>query len=75
MDRYFAEMPAMAARRTGGAARRVSQHAFPRYPVTAGTVAEAEAMLADPELDAALRRVVVDATDELRRGLAARALG
>ncbi|MBX6355535.1 MAG: aminopeptidase N [Micromonosporaceae bacterium] len=72
VPRYFAEMPAMAARRPSGTARLVARFAFPQYAVSAQTVAAAEAMLAREDISPTLRRVVLDETDELRRALAAR---
>jgi aminopeptidase N len=74
VERYFTEMPAMAARRTPGAANRLAGAAYPHYAVSERTLAAAEAMLARDDLNPALRRVAVDATDDLRRALAARAL-
>jgi aminopeptidase N len=72
VSRYFAETPAMAARRPPGTARAAARFAFPRYAVSAGTVAAAESMLAREDVNPTLRRAVVDGTDELRRALAAR---
>jgi aminopeptidase N len=74
VPRYFAEMPAMAAERAPGPARLVAMYAFPQYAVSAGTVAAADSMLGRDDLNPALRRAVVDGTDELRRALAARAV-
>jgi aminopeptidase N len=73
VERYFAEMPAMARRRTPQIVVGVSTAAFPRFAVRPETVAAAHRMLADPDLSPSLRRVVVDLTDELRRALLARA--
>jgi aminopeptidase N len=74
VDRYFAEMPAMASRRPPYTVGKIAGAAYPRYAVSAETLAAAEAMLAGgAELTPALRRVVVDSTDDLRRALAARA--
>jgi aminopeptidase N len=72
VPRYFAEMPAMAARRLPGTARAAAMFAFPQYAVSADTVAAAESMLAREDLNPSLSRTVVDGTDELRRALAAR---
>ena len=68
--RYFADMPAMARRRTPAAVQQIATSAYPRYAVSAGTLAAAHAMLARTDLDVGLRRVVEDATDDLRRALA-----
>jgi aminopeptidase N len=71
--RYATDMPAMAARRTPQAVAKIAAAAYPRYAVSAATLAAAEAMLdGGAELTPALRRVVVDGTDDLRRALAAR---
>jgi aminopeptidase N len=72
VNRYFAEMPAMAARRTPFTVQQVARSAYPQFAVSAQTVAAARAMLADNDLDPTLRRVAVDATDDLQRALAAR---
>ena len=72
VPRYFAEMPAMAARRPPGTVRAAALFAFPQYAVSAQTVAAATDLLARDDLNPALRRAVVDGTDELRRALAAR---
>ena len=70
--RYFAEMPAMAARRTANAVQQVAMSAYPHHAVSAETLAAAQTMLARVDLDPTLRRVVTDATDDLARALAAR---
>src|SRR5262245_22975572 len=72
--RYFAEMPAMAARRTTNAAWQVAEPGYPRYSVSADTLARAQAMLARDDLEPTLRRIVIDATDELDRAWKARNL-
>ena len=69
VDRYFAEMPGMANRHTPLALAQIATAAYPRYAVSVGTAAAADAMLARTDLDVALRRVVVNATDDLRRAL------
>ncbi|GIG92799.1 aminopeptidase N [Plantactinospora endophytica] len=72
VDRYFAEMPAAAQRRTPWVADRVAALAYPRYAVAARTRELAAALLARDDLPAGLRRVVVDADDDLRQALDAR---
>src|SRR4029079_7757721 len=64
--RYFAEMPAMAQRRTPQVVYQVAALAFPIYAVAPQTVAAAEDLLARSDLSPLLRRVVVDGTDEIR---------
>ncbi|HEX6501447.1 MAG TPA: aminopeptidase N [Micromonosporaceae bacterium] len=72
--RYFADMPVVAARRGGTVAEFLAAAAFPNYAVDPFTVEAAEAMLQRADLHPGLRRAVVDATDDLRRSLAAREL-
>jgi len=55
-------------------AQRVAMVGYPRFAVTAETLAAARAMLARPDLTPGLARTVVDATDDLERALAARTL-
>ncbi len=74
VDRYFAEMPAMAARRTPQAVVQVAEAAYPCYAVAPQTLAAAERLLDRSDVAALLRRVVLDATDDLRRALDARTL-
>ncbi|WCN80346.1 aminopeptidase N [Micromonospora sp. LH3U1] len=71
VERYFADLPAAARRRTPWTADRVAALAFPRYAVTQPT-REAAALLARDDLTPGLRRVVTDADDDLRRALVAR---
>jgi aminopeptidase N len=72
VDRYFADMPATARMRTPWVADRVAKSAFPRYAVAASTRKAAKALLARDDLEPGLRRVVIDADDDMRRALAAR---
>ncbi|WDZ84820.1 aminopeptidase N [Micromonospora cathayae] len=72
VERYFADMPAAARRRTAWVADEVAQLAFPRYAVAARTRELAAALLARDDLTPGLRRVVTDADDDLRRALTAR---
>jgi aminopeptidase N len=65
-------MPAMAARRTPNAAWQVAAYGYPRYAVSADTLVQAQAMLAREDLEPTLRRVAIDATDELNRAWTAR---
>ncbi|GAB3159451.1 aminopeptidase N [Micromonospora sonneratiae] len=72
VERYFAEMPAMARLRTPWVADRVAGLAFPRYAVVQRTRELAATLLAQDDLTPGLRRVVTDADDDLRRALLAR---
>jgi aminopeptidase N len=74
VERYFVEMPAMAARRTPTVVSYVAEAGFPRLAVTSETVRRAERLLERSDLTPALHRAVVDRTDELRRSLAGRVL-
>jgi aminopeptidase N len=74
VDRFFAEMPEVASRRTSWVLERLVVALFPRYAATERTRAAAAALLARDGLDPALRRSVVDADDDLRRTIAARRL-
>jgi aminopeptidase N len=75
VPRYFVDLPAIASRRSAMSLLHVASFGYPRFAVSADTVTAAEALLTRDDLDPMLRRVVVDATDELRRALAARAFG
>jgi aminopeptidase N len=72
VERYFAEMPAAARMRTPWVADQVAKSAYPRYAVAASTRKAAAVLLARDDLEPGLRRVVIDADDDLRRALAAR---
>jgi aminopeptidase N len=58
--------------RTGMSAERVAVTAYPRYAVSPWTRQLAAALLDSPELNAILRRSVMDEDDDMRRALAAR---
>jgi aminopeptidase N len=72
VQRYFAEMPGMLARRTGMSGERIAALAYPSLVVSAETRRLAADLLASPELSAILRRVVTDGDDDVRRALRAR---
>ena len=72
VPRYFAEMPAMMQIRSGMSAERVAAAAYPRYAVHPQTRRFAADLLATPDLDAILRRTVMDQDDDMRRALQAR---
>ncbi|HEX7746383.1 MAG TPA: aminopeptidase N [Micromonosporaceae bacterium] len=74
VERYFAEMPAMAHRRTPWVADALARLAFPRYAVAERTRELAAALLGRADITSGLRRAVTDADDDLRRALAARAV-
>ncbi|MFC5946199.1 ERAP1-like C-terminal domain-containing protein, partial [Micromonospora harpali] len=72
VERYFADMPAAARRRTPWVADQVAADAYPRYAVAQPTRELAAALLARDDVAPGLRRVVTDADDDLRRALVAR---
>ncbi|WP_432955148.1 aminopeptidase N [Micromonospora haikouensis] len=72
VERYFADMPAAARRRTPWVADQVAADAYPRYAVAQPTRELAAALLARDDVTPGLRRVVTDADDDLRRALVAR---
>ncbi|WP_163549820.1 aminopeptidase N [Candidatus Frankia nodulisporulans] len=74
VERYFEQVPAMATRRTPHAARQIAFAAYPHFAVSPRTVRAADALLTRHDLGRVLHRVVVDATDDLRRAVHARAL-
>jgi aminopeptidase N len=65
-DRYFAEVAGTTAVRAGWGLADGALFFFPITLTTPDTLARTEALLADPELNPSLRRVVADAGDELR---------
>jgi aminopeptidase N len=75
VDRYATDFPVMAHRRPASVAGRLARLGFPRYAVAQETLDMAERLLARDDLTPAIRRAVVDARHDLRRGVAARALG
>jgi aminopeptidase N len=72
VPRYFAEMPQMMAIRTGMSAERVVAAAYPRYAVDPETRRLAAGLLRHDDLNAILRRTVIDEDDDMRRALTAR---
>jgi aminopeptidase N len=73
VPRFFAEVPAMAARRSPMVVLQVVERAYPRFAIRQSTVDASERMLADPNISPILRRTVMDTTDDLRRALTVRA--
>jgi aminopeptidase N len=72
VPRYFAEMPGMMRIRSGMSAERTAAWAYPDVVVESSTRELAAELLARDDLDPILRRVVLDADDDLRRALNAR---
>ncbi|BBH66550.1 aminopeptidase [Actinoplanes sp. OR16] len=71
-ERYFAEMPEMMRVRSGMSAEKAALAAYPDVAVSEETRRLAAALLAQPDLSPILRRVVLDADDDMRRALTAR---
>jgi aminopeptidase N len=75
VERYFADMHAVAGYRMPQVFFRLAMAAYPQYAVEPATIALAGQLLDRDDLHPALRRAVLDRTDDLCRALAARALG
>lgn len=71
VERYFAELPGTAQVRSGWTLGDAAEVFFPRTSLDAATLARAEELADQPGLDVTLRRRLVEATDTLRRKLAA----
>ena len=72
VPRYFEEIGATARWRSEQMLSAVTRVAYPNYAVEPATLVAAEQQLAGGILHPIVRRVIVDATDDLRRALAAR---
>jgi aminopeptidase N len=70
VDRYFADLPDTVTARSGWVLADAAEHFFPRTSMTHETLAAAEALIDDAELDLSIRRRLVDEADTLRRKLA-----
>lgn len=73
VDRYFAEVPALAAARGPALAAAAGRHAFPAPFVEDHTLRLGETCLTDRDPIPALRRKLLDQLDDLRRALRVRA--
>jgi aminopeptidase N len=73
--RYFADIGVGAQWRTDQMLVAVAGAAYPAYEAEPATLAAAEEFLARADVHPGLRRVVLDATDDLRRAIAVRAAG
>jgi aminopeptidase N len=67
--RYFEELAGTTAVREGWGLGDAARFYYPITVTTAETWERTEALLADPDLNPTLRRVLVDAGDEIRRRL------
>jgi aminopeptidase N len=68
--RYFAELPGTVEVRSGWVLADAAEAFFPTTALQESTAEQARALIADQDLDPALRRRVVDLADELGRRLA-----
>jgi aminopeptidase N len=69
VPRYFPALGAAAARRGTAIARVLCQHGFPSHAVNAAALQAGQQFLAASELTTALRRLLADQLDDLRRSL------
>ena len=73
VERYVAELPAVAEVHSGWVQAVVAEAFFPRSHVLPETVASLQPLLADGALPGAVHRRVIDQLDDLDRQLAVRA--
>ncbi|MFL6105462.1 MAG: aminopeptidase N [Marmoricola sp.] len=66
VDRYFAEVPGTTAVRAGWGLADGARFFYPITQMHQDVVDRTDTLIADPELNPSLRRVLVDAGDELR---------
>ncbi|GIG71108.1 aminopeptidase N [Phytomonospora endophytica] len=72
VERYFTEIPAIFGLLSPQVGTAVVRSAYPSCVVSEATAVAAGKLLGDEPLPPALRRTLIDATDELRRALAVR---
>ncbi|MGH3481004.1 MAG: aminopeptidase N [Nocardioidaceae bacterium] len=75
VDRYFDDIPATAALRSGIVVAQTASLAFPKYAVSHRTLQLAETSLSGASFGPGLRRSVADRVDDLRQALAVRTAG
>ncbi len=73
VERYFAALPEIWRTRTLEIARILVTGLYPLYCIAPATLARTDEFLADARLPAGLRRLVLEARDELEHSLRARA--
>jgi aminopeptidase N len=73
VDRYFAELADTAKVRSGWVLADAAEAFFPATSISEATLAKAETLAEDPDLEGPLRRRLTDAADALRRQLAVKA--
>ena len=72
VDRYFAELPGTVEKRSGWVLADAAQSFFPTTAESEETLDKARALIGVDDLDASIRRRLVDLADELERRLAIR---
>jgi aminopeptidase N len=72
VDRWFADLPATTARRSGWVLADAAEWFFPLTAVSRETADRAQALADDPDLDLSLRRRAAVTADEVRRRLLVR---
>jgi aminopeptidase N len=72
VERYFTDLPGTVDVRAGWVLADAARDFFPRLAVDRATVERATTLASSTELVGSLRRVLVDAADDLGRALAAR---
>ncbi|BBZ13144.1 aminopeptidase N [Mycobacterium branderi] len=70
--RYFADIPGVWERRSSEVAQTVVIGLYPSWDISDDGVAAADEFLADPEVPPALRRLVLEGQDGVKRALRAR---
>jgi aminopeptidase N len=73
VERYFDQLPGVWAGRTFEIASNIAIGFYPRWRVEPDTIARTDALLTSPDLSPALRRLLVEARDDVQRTLRARA--
>jgi aminopeptidase N len=70
VERYFADLPDTVHARSGWVLADAAEHFFPRTSLDRQTLARAQALIADGDLDLSIRRRLSDEADTLERKLA-----
>jgi aminopeptidase N len=73
VSRYFDVLAQVWHSRTFEIARNIATGLYPRWRVEPDTIERTDALLARPDLPAGLRRLLVEARDDVRRAIHARA--
>jgi aminopeptidase N len=70
VDRYFDDLPGTVETRSGWMLADAAEYFFPTTSLTRHTLARAQALIGDGDLDPSIRRRLVDEADDLERKLA-----